>query len=407
MPCISQGKSPPPGIDFSNAIIDPSTGQRCIVKTEEIETTTRDPILTCTHKSVTKCSYTYKTSFKPHQQNKCREHFQKACRISFKKQATDEIVRKCYRPVEKQCNGKGKEECHTIQESFCKTKYVKKEKGKYVGETSCAPKPIQLCGAGCEFKEGEEECHDKKVTKVHKIPEEVCDLKPRKICSVVTKLVPHLEPVQVCRVIPRQVCSLQKSPAKPIRKPLLTKWCLEEEVATLPSLEPPIDDIQEAERSNVGISDSSNVINSIDDNGEGLEHGRKSNAEKSVIELLDQDEKTIDGRGFKVAKVQTEIELLDEVSNNINRNSFQVEDVQTNVEGKFPTKRIKIPTSKFVEDSEIDDIDNPFTNIDDLESIVTTHLTSEERVDLENFNIGLQLQKLRINRNKVDERNTI
>jgi hypothetical protein len=30
-----------------------------------------------------------------------------------------------------------------------------------VGDTQCEKHPIEVCGAGCLFKEGEEECHDK------------------------------------------------------------------------------------------------------------------------------------------------------------------------------------------------------------------------------------------------------
>jgi hypothetical protein len=33
--------------------------------------------------------------------------------------------------------------------------------GKFVGDTQCEKHPIEVCGAGCLFKEGEEECHDK------------------------------------------------------------------------------------------------------------------------------------------------------------------------------------------------------------------------------------------------------
>ncbi len=30
-----------------------------------------------------------------------------------------------------------------------------------MGDTQCEKHPIEVCGAGCLFKEGEEECHDK------------------------------------------------------------------------------------------------------------------------------------------------------------------------------------------------------------------------------------------------------
>ena len=54
----------------------------------------------------------------------------------------------------------------------------------------------QVCGAGCSYVEGEEECHDKTITTVINVPEEICDLNPQKSCRLSTKLVPKLEPVR-------------------------------------------------------------------------------------------------------------------------------------------------------------------------------------------------------------------
>ena len=68
----------------------------------------------------------------------------RVARIAF-----NETVRKCYRPVEKVCNGQGPEECRTVYESSCTTKYVEKQPGKFVGDTSCEKLPVEICGAGC------------------------------------------------------------------------------------------------------------------------------------------------------------------------------------------------------------------------------------------------------------------
>merc|ERR1719357_491586 len=72
-----------------------------------------------------------------------------------------QAVRKCYTPIEKVCNGQGPEECRTVYESSCTTKYVEKQPGKFLGDTGCEKLPIEICGAGCTFEEGPEECHDK------------------------------------------------------------------------------------------------------------------------------------------------------------------------------------------------------------------------------------------------------
>ena len=108
-----------------------------------------------------------------------------------------------------------------------KLDYVKKFVGKFVGDTSCEKLPVEICGAGCVAEEGAEECHDKTVTSLIDVPEEVCDLNPQKTCKFETKLVPKLKPVHECTIIPREVCNLKFTSPKPVKKPLKTKWCLD------------------------------------------------------------------------------------------------------------------------------------------------------------------------------------
>ena len=92
---------------------------------------------------------------------------------TFKQQAYNETVKKCYKPVEKVCNGQGPEECRTVYESSCSTKYVESEEnqGKFLADTSCEKLPIEICGAGCNYVDGDEECHDKVITTIVNVPE--------------------------------------------------------------------------------------------------------------------------------------------------------------------------------------------------------------------------------------------
>ena len=223
---------PPGGIDFTNAVLDEKTGFKCVMKTEEVETVEKEPILSCVHKNVEKCHYSYITQFTPSQEQKCEENYQKSCHISFQKKAQNETIRKCYRPVEKVCNGEGAEECHRVYETSCSTRYVEASPGSYVAETQCEKLPVKMCGAGCVFKEGGEECHDKLIATVLEVPEEQCDLSPQKTCRLVTKLVPSLKPSPQCTVIPQEVCTLKSSAPRVVKKPLLTKWCLDDTPAT-------------------------------------------------------------------------------------------------------------------------------------------------------------------------------
>jgi len=215
------------GIDFSGCQEDPDTGLCCVEKEETVTSLEKEPILECTHKNVEQCHYTYVTQFTPSQEEVCEENFEKQCSITFKQQAYNETVKKCYRPVEKVCNGQGPEECRTVYESSCSTKYVEKQPGKFVGDTACEKLPIEICGAGCTYEEGEQECHDKVIASLVDVPEEVCDLNPQKTCRYVTKLVPSLSPEHQCTIVPKETCILKFSQPEQVSQPLLTKWCLD------------------------------------------------------------------------------------------------------------------------------------------------------------------------------------
>merc|ERR1712243_97395 len=215
------------GVDFSGCTTDQETGLCCVEKEETVTSIEKDPILECTHKDTEQCHYTYVTQFKPSQEEVCEENFEKQCSITFKQQAYNETVRKCYKPVEKVSNGQGPEECKTVYESSCTTKYVEKQPGKFVGDTGCEKLPVEICGAGCVFEEGIEECYEDVITAVIDLPEEVCDLIPHKVCKFETKLVPKLSPVPECTLVPRTTCQIRFNQPKQVEKPLKTVWCLD------------------------------------------------------------------------------------------------------------------------------------------------------------------------------------
>merc|ERR1712038_1001172 len=220
------------GVDFSGCVDDPETGLCCVEKEETVTSLEKDPILECTHKNVEKCHYTYVTQFKPAQEEVCEENFEKKCQITFKQQATTETVKKCYKPLKKVCNGQGPEECRTVYESSCTTKYVEKQQGKFVGDTRCEKLPVEICGAGCITEEQPEECHNKEVTGLVDVPEEVCDLNPQKTCRFATKLVPSLTPKHECTIIPKETCHLKFDQPRTEKKPLRSEWCLDESEPT-------------------------------------------------------------------------------------------------------------------------------------------------------------------------------
>ena len=116
-----------------------------------------------------------------------------------------------------------------MYESSCTTKYVEKQPGKFVGDTGCERLPVEICGAGCTFEEGEEECHEKTISASITVPEEACDLQPQEKCQGVYKLVPFLSPTQECKQVPREVCTFGVLKGEPGEKPITTKWCYDPE----------------------------------------------------------------------------------------------------------------------------------------------------------------------------------
>jgi len=224
---VGGGGGVPGGVDFTGCVSDPDTGFCCVEKLEQTTTIEKEPILECTHKNREQCHYTYVTQFTPAQEEVCEENFEKNCQLTFKQEAYNETVRKCYRPIEKVCVGEGPEECRTVYESSCTTRYIEKQPGKFVGDTGCEKLPVEICGAGCTFEEGAEECHDKVIASLVDIPEEICDLNPQKTCRLITKLVPKLSPKHECTIVPQEVCNLRFSSPRQVAQDLATRWCLD------------------------------------------------------------------------------------------------------------------------------------------------------------------------------------
>ena len=143
-----------------------------------------------------------------------------------------------------------------MYESTCSTKYVHKGEDEdgadFVADTSCSKLPLEICGAGCTYEDGEEECHVKTVTTVISVPEEVCDLNPQKTCRLSTKLVPKLEPVRECTTVPKETCRMVFKAPEVVKKPLTTIWCLDQG---------PRQDILETEKTSSGFLSSARKAN--------------------------------------------------------------------------------------------------------------------------------------------------
>jgi len=261
-----QGRQPLGGTSFSDVA---KAGKKCIDKIETVEEIEYDEVEECNHSYDRQCHTSYVTEYESQQEEECDDNYKKSCQITYSPSAQNLTVQICRRPLVKDCNTPGPEicrteyvsecwtrndphlvvddvpKCRTVQDEKCETiqsGYTTEEnckkwprevctisrerKQKFNPVTKCEKVPQELCGpSGCGFVEGPEICHDEVKTVVTDIPEEVCDLQPRRTCEHVTKLVPKLSPSEECVDVPKEVCTKGKVNPRTIQKPVTKKWC--------------------------------------------------------------------------------------------------------------------------------------------------------------------------------------
>ena len=57
------------------------------------------------------------------------------------------------------------------------------------------------------------------------VPNEVCELKPIKICVDEVVSLPSLELVNECVDVPKEVCSVEKVNPRQVARPIVKLWC--------------------------------------------------------------------------------------------------------------------------------------------------------------------------------------
>ena len=198
-----------------------------------------------------RCHTSYNTNYETTQEEECIEKFKKVCFIDYKTVVFNQTVTVCKEALLKDCDVKGSESCKTEFKTVCSDKQdahevvddvveckteietkcsdeisgytsrtkcsqwprkvcsiSKKNKKKYALTTSCRKEPIELCApaAGCRSVPGQE-CREKVVTLVQKVPKEECFLAPHRTCKFVTKLMPKLDQAKQCSDVPQEACT--------------------------------------------------------------------------------------------------------------------------------------------------------------------------------------------------------
>ena len=129
----------------------------------------------------------------------------------------------CHTPHTTACTTSAHTHCQISYQTVCTRTY------NQTAGMVCERHPVRLCGAGCIIRQEEEDsCQEKDVATIVEVPEENCDLQPRKSCRMETQLVPSLKPTKECTQVPLKTCQLRiGKQSGEVR--LDTEWCQEED----------------------------------------------------------------------------------------------------------------------------------------------------------------------------------
>merc|ERR1711953_1248001 len=369
----------------------------CEERREEVETLVREPVVICVHRNVSQCHYSLITHYQPTPTQVCDESYSKKCRISFSSVAQNKTVSHCYRPVRKKCGGSGPRTCVNTLETHCTSKYDENS----LRITECSRVPRSLCGAGCSYQEEEEKCHEKQEVAITKVPQELCDVQPVKTCRYITKLTPRLKPVEKCQVLPGQFC---KRKYRKVRKmmPLVSLWCGNKENPEQTRPLPETDRKSAQPRKQFSV----NSINQGESKKESGPIVRKNQGSPKFPSRISVNKL----RGSDIIDVKiTRGDIVTKTVTTTTTSTTSTTTITTTTTTTTTTTKTTPITAKTTylsttelssttaeeEEDDLTNILNPFSDVDDEYS----DLTEREREDLEDFNLGIQLELFRT---KVD-----
>merc|ERR1712106_1209510 len=268
-------ESPPPGINFTNCVVDDTNGYCCIDFVGEIRAAVTNPVLECVTKEEKICHTSYVTQYAPMREQACEENYEKKCNIVTVDVNVNETVTRCMKPLQRVCNDGPTKSVHRIKRDTLSTHLkpitdlldqtlenprrisagsarsliqkqldnndLSEQECKIYFETICTNKahadifdkgceriPVRLCAEGCIIREGEQTCRTVVNVASRRVPEEQCEIVPQAVCRTITKLVPQLIPKEYCQSNPRELCQLKftPNPDLPTIQPLIQRYCI-------------------------------------------------------------------------------------------------------------------------------------------------------------------------------------
>merc|ERR1712106_164234 len=266
--------SPPPGVNFTECVVNLQTGHCCIDFVGEIRSAVTNPILECITRIEKVCHTSYVTQFSSRREQVCEENFEKKCNIVIAEVASNDTVKSCMRPLQRICDDGEQEiverirrdtsshlktiadildetlenprsmmagrsiedfqtsnadsECKVYFETICTNPKQAETNTDIPYDNGCERVPVRLCAEGCRIQEGPMTCKDIVLSLVKEVPREECEIVPQKTCRTVNKLYPELIPKELCASTPKEICQLKFSPNPdvPAIQPLIERYCL-------------------------------------------------------------------------------------------------------------------------------------------------------------------------------------
>ena len=121
-------------------------------------------------------------------------------------------------------NAAGETVCRTVPRQKCEL--MQQVNAKLSRSTECKSVPREVCGPeACPVVRGDRICRNEVKTVVQDVPEESCQMSPRKDCSMETQIIPSLEAKEECVDVPKEICNMVQVNPRTVRTPTVKKWC--------------------------------------------------------------------------------------------------------------------------------------------------------------------------------------
>merc|ERR1712133_62445 len=182
---------------------------------------------------------------------------------------------------------------------------------------------------------------------------EVCDLNPQKTCRFATKLSPRLTPKHECTVVPKETCLFKFLAPQEVKKPLVTKWCLDESPIEPGDLYPETNDIDNSRE------EGARALEILDDPLNGVSPANFDDQETSLEFVVPQD----DSKDYQTEFLDPQLEVDELFENSVidsddDINAEKLHATQKDTSNNLISEYDFVPEQKLESNDELYDAEN-------------------------------------------------